>query len=56
LIWSRLSLRTDHYMKPNMLKSQFEALEEPTDALAFHVSLPVHEIVEGILKHIMASE
>ena len=56
LIWSRLSLRQDHYMKPNMLKSQFEALEEPVDALAFDISLPVDEIVEGIMKHMAEME
>ena len=56
LIWSRLSLRQDHYMKPNMLKSQFEALEEPTNALALDVSLPVDEIVEGIVKHMAEME
>jgi gluconokinase len=56
LIWSRLSLRQDHYMKPNMLKSQFEALEEPTNALVFDISLTVDEIVEGIVKHIMPTE
>ena len=52
LIWSRLALRKDHYMKPNMLKSQFEALEEPTDALAMDISGPVEDIVKNILKQI----
>lgn len=51
LIWSRLTLRKDHYMKPNMLRSQFEALEEPTGALVVDVSRPVEDIVQGILKH-----
>ncbi|NMC52132.1 MAG: gluconokinase [Chloroflexi bacterium] len=49
LIWSRMSARTDHYMKPHMLRSQFEALEEPDDALPVDISLPVEEIVERIL-------
>jgi gluconate kinase len=35
-----------------MLQSQFEALEEPTDALTFDVSMPVEEIVQGILASI----
>lgn len=52
LIWSRISQRKDHYMKPNMLKSQFETLEEPTEALTFDVSLPVDEIVQGVLAKI----
>jgi gluconokinase len=52
LIWSRISQRKDHYMKPNMLKSQFDALEEPANALTFDVSMPVNEIVQGILEKI----
>ena len=52
LLWSRLSHRKDHYMKPQMLQSQFEALEEPANALTFDVSLSVEEIVEGIVKHV----
>ena len=50
LIWSRLSLRHDHYMKPHMLQIQFETLEEPANALTFDVSLPVPEIVQGIIR------
>ena len=52
LIWSRISRRKNHYMKPQMLQSQFKALEEPADALTFDVSLPVAEIVEGIIKQL----
>lgn len=49
LIWSRLSAREDHYMKPHMLASQFEALEEPTDAWKLDASKPVQIILEEIL-------
>lgn len=52
LIWSRLSRRKDHYMKPQMLQSQFETLEEPADALTLDVSLPVAELVAEILKRL----
>lgn len=52
LIWSRISARRDHYMKPEMLKSQFDALEEPTDVLTIDISMSVEEIVAEILKHI----
>src|SRR5687767_10998711 len=38
LLWSRMSARTDHYMKPEMLQSQFDVLEEPTNALTVDVS------------------
>lgn len=49
LIWSRMGKRTDHYMKPHMLKSQFDTLEEPTDALTLDISMSVDDIVKTIL-------
>jgi gluconokinase len=49
LIWSRMVKRTDHYMKPHMLKSQFETLEEPTNAIAVDIVKSVDEIVREIL-------
>ena len=52
LLWSRLSLRKDHYMKPQMLRSQFEALEEPANALTVDVSMPVKDIVNEVLKQL----
>jgi gluconokinase len=50
LIWSRISQREEHYMKPEMLRSQFEALEEPVDALVMDVRLTPEETVETIIK------
>jgi len=50
LIWSRMETRKDHFMKPQMLKSQFETLEEPMNAVTVDVSLTVDEIVQGVLK------
>ncbi|HJR78984.1 MAG TPA: gluconokinase [Anaerolineales bacterium] len=52
LIWSRISARNDHYMKPQMLRSQFEALEEPKDVLTVDVSKSVEEIVQEILEQL----
>lgn len=49
LIWSRMKTRIDHYMKPIMLQSQFEALEEPTNALTIDISRSVGGIVNEIL-------
>lgn len=51
LIWSRMEKRTDHYMKPHMLKSQFEALEEPTNALTLDISMSLDDIVREISKY-----
>jgi len=49
LIWSRMTARPGHYMKPAMLQSQFNALEEPRNAVIVDISLSVDEIVERIL-------
>jgi gluconokinase len=50
LIWARMVARPGHYMKPEMLKSQFDALDEPTNGLVVDVSLSVNEIVTHILE------
>lgn len=50
LIWSRMQQRAGHYMKPNMLASQFEALEEPRDALTLDVAAPVGALVDQIVR------
>ena len=52
LIRSRLKHRPSHFMKVDMLASQFEALEEPSDALVVDVSAPPSAIVEHILSQL----
>lgn len=52
LIWSRLSARRDHYMKPQMLRSQFDVLEEPTDVLTMDITMSMEEIVGAIVEHL----
>ena len=51
LIWQRMQKR-QHYMKPSMLRSQFDALEEPENALVIDVALPSEKIVSEILQQI----
>jgi gluconokinase len=48
LIEERLKNRRGHFMKPGMLDSQFDALEEPRDALKVEVAAKPEEIVETI--------
>ncbi len=50
LIQSRLAQRSDHYMKPALLASQFEALEEPHDALTVDIDVPPGQIVAAIVE------
>lgn len=54
LIWGRMQAREGHYMKANMLQSQFDALEEPEQNEAIIVDidgLPA-EIMEQIIQTI----
>ena len=48
LIWSRMSTREEHYMKPEMLRSQFAALEEPENVLTLDVSMTVEHMIDKI--------
>jgi gluconokinase len=49
LVRSRLRHRDGHYMKADMLASQFEALEEPSDAIIVDASQSPEVIVEQVL-------
>jgi carbohydrate kinase (thermoresistant glucokinase family) len=51
-IYRRMKVRDGHYMKPEMLRSQFETLEEPEDALVLDISRPVDELVEQTIHHL----
>jgi len=48
LIEQRLKNRSGHFMKREMLDSQFDALEEPSRALHVEVAARPEEIVEAI--------
>lgn len=50
LIQSRMASRMQHYMKPGMLQSQFDALEEPQNVQTIDISHSVEEIVDLICK------
>jgi len=50
LIWNRM-LKREHFMKPSMLQSQFDDLEEPEDAFTIHINQPVEHIVDQIINY-----
>ena len=52
LFRARLKHRSNHFMKADMLRSQFDALEEPSDALVVDASAPPRVIVERILSQL----
>ena len=49
LIKARLSARSNHYMNPALLESQFQTLEEPIGAFCVDIQSPPDEIV-GIIR------
>ena len=54
LIWERMKARQAHFMKADMLQSQFEALEPPSphNTLIVSVEDGVDNIVDHIIQHI----
>jgi len=49
LIFERMRVRSGHYMQAEMLRSQFDALEEPNDALLVDVNQSLELIVDQII-------
>lgn len=52
LIAGRLQQRSGHFMDPTLLKSQFDALEVPEDAIVVSIAGSQDQIVSDILKNI----
>lgn len=48
LIYRRMATRQGHYMQAAMLRSQFEALEEPTDAVIIDIQQNLDEIIQTL--------
>lgn len=49
-IWQRMQQRQNHYMKAEMLRSQIESLEEPTDAVIIDISSTPEAIADQIVE------
>ena len=52
LIYNRLNKRKGHYMKENMLRSQFDILEIPEQALKVNIAMPCDRIVQQIRSYL----
>ena len=52
LIWARMQAREEHYMKAEMLQSQFETLEKPRNALIVEIDSPISSITDKIISQI----
>ena len=53
VIQHRLSARRGHFINPNLLASQFAALEEPKGGMQVDVSLTAGEIVKRIRSRLL---
>lgn len=53
LVQQRLQQRQSHYMKADLLQSQFDILEEPDDAIQIAINQPPAAIVAEIRKALM---
>jgi len=51
LIWQRMHAREGHYMKADMLRSQFDALEEPSpqEAVIIRINQSPHNIIRDVI-------
>ncbi|WP_372633413.1 gluconokinase [Fodinibius sp.] len=56
LIAERMADRTGHFMPEKLLESQFEALEEPSEAITVSIEPPPEEIVSAILGQLQPKE
>jgi gluconokinase len=56
LIWGRMENRQDHFMNPGLLRSQFEILEPPQNAITLSIDSPVSENVQLIKDYINQSQ
>ncbi|MEK9517186.1 MAG: hypothetical protein VWZ97_04110, partial [Flavobacteriaceae bacterium] len=52
LILQRLENRSHHFMPHELLKSQFDTLEEPDYAIAIAIDKPIEKIIEHIKNHL----
>ena len=53
LILNRMQNRSNHYMDPKMLKSQFDALEEPKNAVIVNIKDSTEFIVQKLKELIL---
>ncbi len=51
-IGRRLGERSDHFMPPSLLESQFATLEEPSDAVTVSIEQPLDAVVDDLLARI----
>ena len=56
LIKNRMEKRAGHFMPSDLLKSQFDTLEKPNNAMVFDISISQEKIIDSILKNIKKAD
>ena len=56
LVYERMQDRSEHYMKAEMLQSQYNDLEEPKEAIIISIDSPVDQIVKEIIGNLIREE
>ena len=51
-ITDRINKRKDHFMSSDLLKSQFDTLEEPTEAITININLSPKEITKNVINQL----
>ncbi|AXV74281.1 gluconate kinase [Ralstonia solanacearum] len=54
LLRNRLAARQDHFFNPMLLRSQFDALEEPADAVVVDIALPQETVAQQAVEQLQA--
>lgn len=52
VVADRLGARTGHYFDASLLDSQYDALEEPADAVKVDASQPLDAVVDAVASHL----
>jgi len=52
LIYQRMQARSNHFMPPELLQSQFRTLEEPAHAITVSIDQSIEDIVGEIVDHL----
>jgi carbohydrate kinase (thermoresistant glucokinase family) len=55
LIEARMSQRVGHYMRPGLLRSQFDTLEPPQADESDVLTLPITEPIDALVQQVLAT-
>ncbi|HMO40908.1 MAG TPA: NADP-dependent phosphogluconate dehydrogenase [Saprospiraceae bacterium] len=54
VIYNRMTSRAGHYMAPEMLRSQFDAYEQPSNGLIIDINEDIQQIIQQVMSNIIS--